>query len=90
LVNKNVVPYGAFQHLQRAFDNVLYLKPFHQLGLYPLAHLHAVYLSQGHLHVPPALLAGPVGGFCDLAERLVRQHTLDLAAHVEKSVTWLD
>ncbi len=26
----------------------------------------------------------------ELAERLARQHTLDLAAHVEKNVTWLD
>jgi DNA-binding GntR family transcriptional regulator len=26
----------------------------------------------------------------ELAERLVRQHTLDLAAHVEKNVDWLD
>jgi DNA-binding GntR family transcriptional regulator len=25
-----------------------------------------------------------------LAERLVRQHTLDLAAHVEQNVDWLD
>ena len=26
----------------------------------------------------------------DLAERLTRQHTLDLAAHVEKNVHWLE
>ncbi len=26
----------------------------------------------------------------DLAERLVRQHTLDLAAHVERHVDYLD
>jgi DNA-binding GntR family transcriptional regulator len=26
----------------------------------------------------------------ELAERLVRQHTLDLAAHVEKNVDYLD
>jgi len=39
-----------------------------------------------HLHIIEALEARDA----DLAERLVRQHTLDLAAHVEKSVTWLD
>jgi DNA-binding GntR family transcriptional regulator len=26
----------------------------------------------------------------ELAERLVREHTLDLAAHIEKNVDWLD
>jgi DNA-binding GntR family transcriptional regulator len=39
-----------------------------------------------HLHIIEALEARDA----DLAERLVRQHTLDLAAHVEKSVDWLD
>jgi len=39
-----------------------------------------------HLHIIEALEARDA----DLAERLVRQHTLDLAAHVEKNVDWLD
>ena len=39
-----------------------------------------------HLHIVEALEARDP----DLAERLVRQHTLDLAAHVEKNVDWLD
>ena len=38
-----------------------------------------------HLHIVEALEARNP----DLAERLVRQHTLDLAAHVEKNVDWL-
>ncbi|MFT5174060.1 MAG: DNA-binding GntR family transcriptional regulator [Gammaproteobacteria bacterium] len=41
---------------------------------------------QDHLHIIEALEARDA----DLAERLVRQHTLDLAAHVKKSVSWLD
>jgi DNA-binding GntR family transcriptional regulator len=39
-----------------------------------------------HMHIIEALEARDT----DLAERLVRQHTLDLAAHVEKNVDWLD
>lgn len=39
-----------------------------------------------HVHIVEALEARDA----DLAERLVRQHTLDLAAHVEKNVDWLD
>ena len=39
-----------------------------------------------HLHIIEALEARDA----DLAERLVRQHTLDLAAHVEQFVDWLD
>lgn len=39
-----------------------------------------------HLHIIEALEARDA----DLAERLVRQHTLDLAAHVEDNVDWLD
>jgi DNA-binding GntR family transcriptional regulator len=39
-----------------------------------------------HLHIVEALEARDA----DLAERLVRQHTLDLAAHVEQHVDWLD
>lgn len=39
-----------------------------------------------HLDIIEALEARDAG----LAERLVRQHTLDLAAHVEKNVDWLD
>jgi DNA-binding GntR family transcriptional regulator len=39
-----------------------------------------------HLHIVEAL----EGRDADLAERLVRQHTLDLAAHVEQHVDWLD
>jgi DNA-binding GntR family transcriptional regulator len=39
-----------------------------------------------HLHIVEALEARDT----ELAERLVRQHTLDLAAHVEKNVDWLD
>lgn len=41
---------------------------------------------QDHLHIIEALEARDAG----LAERLVRQHTLDLAAHVEENVDWLD
>ena len=41
---------------------------------------------QDHLHIIEALEARDA----DLAERLARQHTLDLAAHVEKNVDWLD
>jgi len=39
-----------------------------------------------HMHIIEALEARD----SELAERLVRQHTLDLAAHVEKNVDWLD
>jgi DNA-binding GntR family transcriptional regulator len=39
-----------------------------------------------HLHIIEALEARDA----ELAERLVRQHTLNLAAHVEKNVDWLD
>ncbi len=39
-----------------------------------------------HMHIIEALEARDT----ELAERLVRQHTLDLAAHVEKNVGWLD
>ncbi|NCF81496.1 MAG: FCD domain-containing protein [Proteobacteria bacterium] len=39
-----------------------------------------------HMHIIEALEARDT----ELAERLVRQHTLDLAAHVEKNVDWLD
>ena len=39
-----------------------------------------------HLHIIEALEARDA----DLAERLVRQHTMDLAAHVEDNVDWLD
>ncbi len=39
-----------------------------------------------HMHIIEALEARDP----DLAEKLVRQHTLDLAAHVEKNVDWLD
>jgi len=39
-----------------------------------------------HLHIIEALEARDA----NLAERLVRQHTLDLAAHVEQFVDWLD
>ncbi len=41
---------------------------------------------QDHMHIIEALEARDA----DLAERLVRQHTLALAAHVEKHVSWLD
>ena len=41
---------------------------------------------QDHLHIIEALEARDA----DLAERLVRQHTLNLAAHVEAHVDWLD
>ena len=39
-----------------------------------------------HMHIIEALEARDPG----LAEQLVRQHTLDLAAHIEKNVDWLD
>ena len=39
-----------------------------------------------HMHIIEALEARNT----DLAERLVRQHTLDLAAHVQMNVDWLD
>ena len=39
-----------------------------------------------HMHIIEALEARDT----ELAERLVREHTLDLAAHVEKNVHWLD
>ena len=39
-----------------------------------------------HMHIIESLEARDT----ELAERLVRQHTLDLAAHVEKNVYWLD
>ena len=39
-----------------------------------------------HLHIIEALEARDT----ELAERLTRQHTLDLAAHVESNVDWLD
>ena len=39
-----------------------------------------------HMHIIEALEARDA----ELAERLVRQHTLELAAHVEKNVDWLD
>jgi DNA-binding GntR family transcriptional regulator len=41
---------------------------------------------QDHLHIIEALEARDA----DLAERLVRQHTLNLAAHVRQYVDWLD
>jgi DNA-binding GntR family transcriptional regulator len=41
---------------------------------------------QDHLQIIEALETRST----DLAERLVRQHTLDLAKHVEDNVTWLD
>ena len=41
---------------------------------------------QDHMHIIEALEARDA----DLAERLVRQHTLNLAAHVEANVDWLD
>jgi DNA-binding GntR family transcriptional regulator len=41
---------------------------------------------QDHLQIIEALEARNA----DLAERLVRQHTLDLAAHVQRNVDWLD
>ena len=46
----------------------------------------AVRSIKDHLHIIEALEARDA----DLAERLVRQHTLDLAAHVEQRVDWLD
>lgn len=39
-----------------------------------------------HMHIIEALEARD----SELAERLTRQHTLDLAAHVEKNVDWLE
>ncbi len=39
-----------------------------------------------HLHIIEALEARDA----ELAERLVRQHTLDLASHVERNVDWLN
>jgi len=39
-----------------------------------------------HMHIIEALEARDTA----LAEQLVRQHTLDLANHVEKNVDWLD
>jgi len=39
-----------------------------------------------HMHIIEALEAR----YTELAERLVRQHTLDLASHVESNVDWLD
>ena len=41
---------------------------------------------QDHLHIIEALEARDP----ELAENLVRQHTLDLAAHVKRNVDWLD
>jgi DNA-binding GntR family transcriptional regulator len=41
---------------------------------------------QDHMHIIEALEARDA----ELAERLVRQHTLNLAAHVEANVSWLD
>jgi DNA-binding GntR family transcriptional regulator len=41
---------------------------------------------QDHLQIIEALETRST----DLAERLVRQHTLDLAKHVEDNVNWLD
>lgn len=41
---------------------------------------------QEHMHIIEALESRDA----DLAERLVRQHTLDLAAHVEANVDWLE
>ena len=41
---------------------------------------------QDHLQIIEALESRDA----ELAERLVRQHTLDLAAHVERNVDWLD
>ena len=49
-------------------------------------HDRATQSIQDHLHIIEALEARDAG----LAERLVRQHTLDLAAHVERHVDWLD
>ena len=39
-----------------------------------------------HMHIIEALEARDT----ELAERLVREHTMDLAVHVEKNVHWLD
>jgi DNA-binding GntR family transcriptional regulator len=39
-----------------------------------------------HMNIVEALEARDT----ELAERLVREHTLDLAAHIEKNVDWLD